>query len=91
MAKFSRIDVFNVMKNDGLVPLFYNLILIFVKKLLTFVIWVVRIIEYTSRGDNAHIIFEKLIDHVNNNCPGLILGVGSLINLLRPRILFRLS
>ena len=39
-----------------------------------------RIIEYTSRGDNAHIIFEKLIDHVNNNCPGLILGVGSLTN-----------
>ena len=42
MAKFSRIDVFNVMKNDGLVPLFITLILIFVKKLLTLVIWVVQ-------------------------------------------------
>ena len=81
MAKFSRIDVFNVMKNDGLVPLFYNSDINICKKIIdSCYSGGSRIIEYTSRGDNAHVIFEKLIDHVNNNCPGLILGVGSLTN-----------
>ena len=81
MVKFSRIDVFNVMKNDGLVPLFYNSDFNICKKIIdSCYMGGSRILEYTIRGDNAHLIFEKLIDHVNNNCPGLILGVGSLTN-----------
>ncbi|NOQ92610.1 MAG: bifunctional 4-hydroxy-2-oxoglutarate aldolase/2-dehydro-3-deoxy-phosphogluconate aldolase [Flavobacteriaceae bacterium] len=79
MAKYSRIEVAQVMKNTGLVPLFYNNDIELSKKVLKACYdGGARLLEFTSRGDFAHEIFEKLNKYALDNLPGMILGVGSI-------------
>ena len=40
----------------------------------------IRVAEYVNRGDAAMINFPVLKDHVRKYCPGMILGVGSVLN-----------
>ncbi len=40
----------------------------------------VRVFEFTNRGDNAHEVFRALIEHANEYCPEIILGVGSIVD-----------
>ena len=39
-----------------------------------------RVVEFVNRGDAAMINFPVLKEHVNKYCPGMILGVGSVLN-----------
>ena len=39
-----------------------------------------RVVEYVNRGDAAVINFPVLKDHVRKYCPGMIFGVGSVLN-----------
>lgn len=39
-----------------------------------------RIIEFVSRGEAAITIFPVLKDHIQKNCPEMIIGVGSILN-----------
>ena len=78
MAQFTRIEVANVMKQTGLVPLFYNNNLEISKK----VIYAcykggARLLEFTARGDFAHEVFGELVKYVKKELPGMIMGVGS--------------
>jgi len=78
MAKFSRIEVAQVMKNTGLVPLFYHNDIELSKKVLKACYdGGARLLEFTSRGDFAHEIFTDLNKYALSNLPGMILGVGS--------------
>jgi len=78
MARFSRIEVANTMKNTGLVPLFYHND-IEVAKAVTKACYDggARLLEFTSRGDFAHEIFRDLSMYCNEELPEMILGVGS--------------
>ena len=38
----------------------------------------IRAIEFTNRGDNALAVFAELLTYVQENCPGLVLGIGTL-------------
>lgn len=40
----------------------------------------VRAFEFTNRGDFAHEVFASLSKYVQAECPGLILGVGSIVD-----------
>jgi 2-dehydro-3-deoxyphosphogluconate aldolase/(4S)-4-hydroxy-2-oxoglutarate aldolase len=40
----------------------------------------IRVVEYVNRGDAAMINFPVLKNHVQKYCPGMILGVGSVLN-----------
>lgn len=40
----------------------------------------IRVFEYVNRGDAAVVNFPVLKDHVRKYCPGMILGVGSVLN-----------
>ncbi len=40
----------------------------------------VRVVEFVNRGDAAMINFPVLKDHVRKYCPGMIIGVGSVLN-----------
>lgn len=78
MAQFSRIEVANVMKQTGLVPLFYNDDIELSKKVLTACYkGGARLLEFTNRGDFAHEIFGELNKFALKELPGMILGVGS--------------
>lgn len=78
MANYTRLEVANVMKQTGLVPLFYNSDLEVSKKVLKAVYdGGARLLEFTARGDYAHEVFGELNKYVIKELPELIMGVGS--------------
>ncbi len=81
MAAFSRTDVILEMKNTGIVPLFFNPdpgICFEVAK--ACYQGGLRIFELTNRGDFAHEIFAWLNKKLISECPGMIVGAGSVID-----------
>lgn len=78
MGRFSRIQVANVMKETGLVPLFFHND-IEVAKSVTKACYDggARLLEFTSRGDFAHEVFGELSKYCNKELPDMVLGVGS--------------
>ena len=79
MAKYTRIEVAAVMKETGLVPLFYHTDVSLAKKVLKACYdGGARLMEFTSRGDFAFEIFGELNKYALAELPGMILGVGSI-------------
>ena len=78
MAQYTRIEVAQVMKETGMVPLFYHDDIELCKQVLKACYdGGARLMEFTSRGDFAHEVFRDLITYAINELPGMILGVGS--------------
>jgi len=78
MAQYSRIEVAQVMKQTGLVPLFYHPDPETCKQVLAACYkGGARLLEFTARGDFAHEVFTELVKYVKDELPGMILGVGS--------------
>ncbi|WP_339920517.1 bifunctional 4-hydroxy-2-oxoglutarate aldolase/2-dehydro-3-deoxy-phosphogluconate aldolase [uncultured Flavobacterium sp.] len=78
MAKYSRIEVATVMKENGMVPLFFHSDIELSKKVLKACYdGGSRLMEFTSRGDFAFEFFGALNKYALAELPGMILGVGS--------------
>lgn len=78
MAKYTRIEVATVMKETGMIPLFYHGDVALGKELLKACYdGGARLMEFTSRGDFAFEIFGALNKYALAELPGMILGVGS--------------
>ena len=78
MAQFDRITVYNIMLEDGLIPLFYNKDIDKTKKITEALVkGGSRILEFTNRGDLAIEVFSDLIKFCIKEYPDLIAGVGS--------------
>lgn len=78
MAKYSRIEVATVMKENGMVPLFFHSDIELSKKVLKACYdGGSRLMEFTSRGDFAFEVFGGLNKYALAELPGMILGVGS--------------
>ena len=78
MAKFTRIEVAAKMAETGMVPLFYHSDINIAKKTLKACYeGGARLLEFTSRGDFAHQIFEELNQYVLTELHDMIMGVGS--------------
>ncbi|WP_290698745.1 bifunctional 4-hydroxy-2-oxoglutarate aldolase/2-dehydro-3-deoxy-phosphogluconate aldolase [Lacinutrix sp.] len=78
MANYTRIEVAAVMKQTGLVPLFYNADLEIGKQVIKAVYdGGARLLEFTARGDFAHEVFGELNKYVLKELPGMVMGVGS--------------
>lgn len=81
MARFSKIEVLQTMKDTGMVPVFYNADLELSKQVVKACYeGGVRAFEFTNRGDFAHEIFGELSKWVAKECPEMILGVGSVVD-----------
>lgn len=79
MAQFSRIEVAQVMKETGMVPLFYHPDIELGKKVLKACYdGGARLLEFTARGDFAHEVFAALTKYALAELPGMIMGVGSI-------------
>ena len=79
MAKYSRTEVATVMKETGMVPLFFHSDAEVAKKVLKACYdGGARLMEFTSRGDFAFEIFGELNKYALAELPGMILGVGSI-------------
>ncbi len=78
MAQYSRLEVAQVMKETGMVPLFFNSDIELSKKVLKACYdGGARLMEFTARGDFAHEVFGELVKYAIAELPGMILGVGS--------------
>jgi 2-dehydro-3-deoxyphosphogluconate aldolase/(4S)-4-hydroxy-2-oxoglutarate aldolase len=78
MAQFSRIEVAQVMKETGMVPLFFSNDLELSKNVLKACYdGGARLMEFTARGDFAHEVFGELTKYAIKELPGMIMGVGS--------------
>lgn len=81
MAKYTRIEVAQTMGSTKIVPLFYHKDITIAKKVLKACYeGGARVFEFTNRGDHAHEIFLELIKWVNLELPGMILGIGSVVD-----------
>jgi 2-dehydro-3-deoxyphosphogluconate aldolase / (4S)-4-hydroxy-2-oxoglutarate aldolase len=81
MAKYSRTEVFLKMKENGMVPLYYNPNLEICKKVIKACYdGGALVFEFTNRGDFAHEVFSELSKYVKKELPGMAIGVGSVID-----------
>lgn len=81
MAKYTRIETVQVMKETGIVPVFYHKDHEVCKDVIKACYeGGARVFEFTNRGDFAHEVFRELIKYVNSDLEGMILGVGSVLD-----------
>ena len=79
MAQYTRIEVATIMKETGMVPLFYHSDIALGKKVLKACYdGGARLMEFTARGDFAFEVFSALNKFAIKELPGMILGVGSI-------------
>jgi 2-dehydro-3-deoxyphosphogluconate aldolase / (4S)-4-hydroxy-2-oxoglutarate aldolase len=81
MARFTRIEVALKMKETGMIPVFYNADAEVCKKVVKACYYGgVRLFEFTNRGDFATLLFAELNKWAQQECPEMIMGVGSVID-----------
>ena len=81
MAKFDKIAVLAKMGQTGMVPVFYHKDAEVAKKVVKACYdGGVRAFEFTNRGDFAHEVFGELVKYANAELPGMIVGIGSVVD-----------
>jgi len=81
MARYSRLEVAAVMRETGMVPLFYHPDTELGKKVLKACYdGGARLMEFTARGDFAYEVFAELNKFALEKLPGMIMGVGSIVD-----------
>ena len=79
MAKFSKQEVLHILKDQGMVPLFYHPDIELGKKVLEACYkGGGRVIEFTARGDFAYEVFAALNKFCLDELPEMVMGVGSI-------------
>ena len=92
MAQFSRIEVATAMKEQGMIPLFFNDDIELSKKVLKACYdGGAKLLEFTARGDFAHEVFGELIKYAVKELPGMIMGVGSVSDAAQASIFMSLG
>ncbi len=81
MSRFTRIQVAQKMKETGMIPVFYHKDAEVCKAVVKACYeGGVRVFEFTNRGDFATLVFAELNKWAIENCPEMIMGVGSVID-----------
>lgn len=81
MAKYSKLETLQAMKETGMVPVFYHKDIEVAKHVLEACYdGGVRAFEFTNRGDFAQEVFAELVKYANENLPGMIVGIGSIVD-----------
>ncbi len=79
--KFSKLQVLSVMKETGMVPVFYHSDIEVAKNVLkACYAGGVRAFEFTNRGDFAQEVFSELSKFATKECPEIIMGIGSIVD-----------
>ncbi len=81
MARFTRLEVIQKMKDTGIIPVFYNSDVELCKKVVKACYdGGIRVFEFTNRGDFATLVFSELHQWAIKECPEMIMGVGSVVD-----------
>lgn len=80
MAKYSKFEVYQAMKETGVVPVFFHADLEVCKSVVKACYdGGIRVFEFVNRGDFAHETFAELNKYAIAELPGMILGAGSIV------------
>lgn len=80
MARFSRLQTLTTMIETGLVPVFYHGdVEVAVRIVEACLEGGARCVEFTNRGDQAHVVFGELVRHFGDD-ERAILGVGTVVD-----------
>ena len=81
MAKYDKIQVLTAIRETGIVPVFYNGDLEVSKNVLKACYeGGIRAFEFANRGDFAQEVFKELVKYANAELPGMIMGIGSVVD-----------
>lgn len=76
-----RVDVALQMERQGIIPVFYNADLEICKEVVKICYNNgLKVFEFTNRGDFAHVVFQELNMWAKKELPGVMLGVGSVVD-----------
>ena len=79
--RFNKVQVLSVMKETGMIPVFYNSDIEVSKKVVKACYdGGVRAFEFTNRGEFAHEVFGELVKYAAKECPEMIMGIGSIVD-----------
>ncbi len=81
MARFRRLDVYRRMIDIGIIPVFYHDDVETAKKIVrACAAGGATAIEFTNRGDGAHLAFAELVRWTQKELPDVMLGIGSVLD-----------
>ena len=81
MAKYDKIQVLTAIRETGIVPVFYNGDIEISKNVLKACYeGGIRAFEFANRGDFAQEVFGELVKYANKELPGMIMGIGSVVD-----------
>ena len=81
MAKYDKIQVLTAIRETGIVPVFYNGDIEISKNVLKACYeGDIRAFEFANRGDFAQEVFKELVKYANAELPGMIMGIGSVVD-----------
>ena len=81
MANYNKLQTLEAISATGMIPIFYHSDTETAKNVVkACYLGGVKAFEFTNRGDFAHEVFGELNKYVAKECPGLILGAGSIID-----------
>ena len=81
MAKYNKLQVIQTFRDTGIVPVFYNADIEVSKNVVRACYeGGIRAFEFTNRGDFAQEVFAELVKFAGSELPGMIMGVGSVVD-----------
>jgi len=81
MARFTRLQVAGAFLETGIIPVFYHKDAEISRKVVKACYdGGIRVFEFTNRGDFAHEVFRDLNKYAIAELPGMIMGVGSVMD-----------
>ncbi|MHB9056694.1 MAG: bifunctional 4-hydroxy-2-oxoglutarate aldolase/2-dehydro-3-deoxy-phosphogluconate aldolase [Paludibacteraceae bacterium] len=79
--RFNKLQVLTAMFETGIVPVFYHKDAEVAKNVVKACYeGGIRAFEFTNRGEFAHEVFGELVKFTSQECPEMIMGVGSVVD-----------
>jgi len=79
MSRFSPAEAFETVMRYPVVPVFYHADAAYAKRILqACYAGGLRVFEFTNRGERAFDVFVELVQFVQENCPDMLLGIGTI-------------
>jgi 2-dehydro-3-deoxyphosphogluconate aldolase / (4S)-4-hydroxy-2-oxoglutarate aldolase len=81
-TQVNKSQVASIMNSAGMIPVFYHADAEVAKQVINACYkGGCKVFEYTNRGEKARTNFPAIKTYVRENCPGMILGIGSILNV----------
>ena len=81
MARYKRLETLTIMKEVGVIPVFYNPDFEVAKNVVSACAdGGARVVEFTNRGDRAINIFTRIEEFCAKEKPEVVTGVGSIVD-----------